>query len=89
MTKESLKNMSSAIYQLVAVDNSLDTLYELYCTFKKLKEEETDLTKRKELTVFIAQIRSVVNDHYSVKAVALSPLRENLMNNSRYSRFFS
>ena len=80
--------MIDVLLQLVAADHSLNSLYEKYLELTQELSATTNEKEKKELRYTIVNIRAIVNDFYSVKALKNSPLGENISNNPNYKRFF-
>ena len=76
--------------QLITLaDISEDSLYQLYTeSISKLRSKDTSHQERKECTIRVMMIRSIISDRYSLKASHRTPNYDNPMSNERVNRFF-
>ena len=76
--------------QLITLaDISEDALYNLYTeSISKLRSKDTSHQERKECTIRVMMIRSIISDRYSLKASHRTPDFDNPMLNPSVNRFY-
>ena len=76
-------------YMITLADLSEDSLYNLYTeSISKLRSKDTSHQERKECTIRVMMIRSIISDKYSLKASHRTPNYDNPMSNPQVNRFF-
>ena len=76
-------------YLITLADLSEDSLYQLYVeAISKLRSNSTPNQERKECTIKVMYIRSIISDKYSLKASHRTPDFDNPMNNPQVNRFY-
>ena len=76
-------------YLITLADLSEDALYQLYVeAISKLRSNSTPNQERKECTIKVMYIRSIISDKYSLKASHRTPDFDNPMSNPQVNRFY-
>ena len=76
-------------YLITLADLSEDALYQLYVeAISKLRSNSTPNQERKEYTIKVMYIRSIISDKYSLKASHRTPDFDNPMSNPQVNRFY-
>ena len=76
-------------YMITLADLSEDALYQLYKeSISKLRSKDISTQERKECTIRVCMIRSIISDRYSLKASHRTPDFDNPMNNPQVNRFY-
>ena len=76
-------------YLITLADLSEDALYQLYVeAISKLRSNSTPNQERKECTIKVMYIRSIISDKYSLKASHRTPNFDNPMSNPQVNRFY-
>ena len=76
-------------YLITLADLSEDALYQLYAeAISKLRSNSTPNQERKECTIKVMYIRSIISDRYSLKASHRTPDFDNPMSNPQVNRFY-
>ena len=76
-------------YLITLADLSEDALYQLYAeAISKLRSNSTPNQERKECTIKVMYIRSIISDKYSLKASHRTPDFDNPMSNPQVNRFY-
>ena len=76
-------------YLITLADLSEDSLYQLYVeAISKLRSKSTPNQERKECTIKVMYIRSIISDKYSLKASHRTPDFDNPMSNPQVNRFY-
>ena len=76
-------------YLITLADLSEDALYQLYVeAISKLRSNSTPNQERKECTIKVMYIRSIISDRYSLKASHRTPDFDNPMSNPQVNRFY-
>lgn len=73
-------------YMITLADLSEDALYQLYKeAISKLRSKDISTQKRKECTIRVMYIRSIISDRYSLR---IKNTPDNPMNNPQVNRFY-
>ena len=76
-------------YMITLADLSEDALYQLYTeAINKLRSKDISTQERKECTVRVMYVRSIISDRYSLKASHRTPDFDNPMSNPQVNRFY-
>ena len=76
-------------YMLTLADLSEDALYQLYTeAISKLRSTDISTQERKECTIRVMYVRSIISDRYSLKASHRTPDFDNPMSNPQVNRFY-
>ena len=76
-------------FLITLADLDEDRLYQLYTeAISKLRSKDTSHQDRKECTIRVCMIRSIISDRYSLKLRHSTPDFDNAMSNERVNRFF-
>ena len=76
-------------YLITLADLSEDRLYQLYTeAISKLRSNSITHQERKECTIRVMYIRSIISDRYSLKASHRTPDFDNPMSNPQVNRFY-
>ena len=75
-------------YMITLADLSEDALYQLYTESRsKLRSKDISTQERKECTIRVCMIRSIISDRYSLR-IKNTPYFDNPMSNPQVSRFY-
>ena len=73
-------------YLITLADLSEDALYNLYAeAISKLRSKDTSTQDRKEFTIRVMYIRSIISDRYSLR---IKNIPDNPMSNPQVNRFY-
>lgn len=73
-------------YMITLADLSEDALYQLYSeAINKLRSKDISTQDRKECTIRVMYIRSIISDRYSLR---IKNTPDNPMNNPQVNRFY-
>ena len=73
-------------YMITLADLSEDALYQLYKeSISKLRSKDISTQERKECTIRVCMIRSIISDRYSLR---IKNTPDNPMNNPQVNRFY-
>ena len=76
-------------YMITLAELSEDALYQLYAeAISKLRSKDISTQERKECTIRVMYVRSIISDRYSLKARHRTPDFDNPMNNPQVNRFY-
>ena len=76
-------------YMITLADLSEDALYQLYKeAISKLRSKDISTQERKECTIRVMYVRSIISDRYSLKASHRTPDFDNPMCNPQVNRFY-
>lgn len=76
-------------YMITLAELSEDALYQLYKeAISKLRSKDISTQERKECTIKVMYIRSIISDRYSLKASHRTPDFDNPMSNPQVNRFY-
>lgn len=76
-------------FLITLADLDEDRLYQLYSeSISKLRSKDTSHQERKECTIRVMMIRSIISDRYSLKASHRTPDFDNPMSNPQVNRFY-
>ena len=76
-------------YLITLADLSEDALYNLYAeAISKLRSKDISTQDRKEFTIRVCMIRSIISDKYSLKARHRTPNFDDPMCNPQVNRFY-
>ena len=76
-------------YMITLAELSEDALYQLYAeAISKLRSKDISTQERKECTIRVMYVRSIISDRYSLKARHRTPDFDNPMSNPQVNRFY-
>ena len=76
-------------YMITLAELSEDALYQLYKeAISKLRSKDISTQERKECTIRVMYVRSIISDRYSLKASHRTPDFDNPMSNPQVNRFY-
>ena len=78
----------STDYLVTLADLDEDRLYDLYAeSIAKLRSKDISIQERKECTIRVMYIRSIISDRYSLR-IKNTPDFDNPMSNPQVNRFY-